>query len=129
MEEVKVEGLEEAAEKLIPELPFKDYSDSKLQRIIAKLERKSEEITRRSCPSIAEAVAQMCSDLGYQPHGWKCTVKESHFDEKEDGPPQPAPKRRSRPPKQKMINDILPIAKKPIVKQSGSKLLPRRRKG
>jgi hypothetical protein len=137
MEEVKVERREEAAAKLIPELPFKDYSDSKLQRIIAKSERKSEEIARRSCPSIAELVAQMCSHLGYQPHGWKCTIKESHLDEEEDRPPQPAPKRMSRPPnpppKQKIIKEILPIAKKPVVKQPASKLLPkappRRRRG
>jgi hypothetical protein len=140
MEEVKAEEREEAASKLIPELSFKDYSDSKLQRIIAKSERRSEEIAKRSCPSIAEVVAQICSDLGCQPHGWKCTVKESHFDEEEDGPPQPAPKRISRPsgrsanppPKQSIVREDLPIPKKPAVTQFGSKLLlkapPRRRR-
>jgi hypothetical protein len=140
IEEVKVEEREEAAAKLIPELPFKDYSDSKLQRIIAKSERKSEEIAKRSCPSIAEVVAQICSDLGFQPHGWKCTIKESHFDEEEDGPPRPAPTRISRPSgmsanpptKQKIVRQDLPIPKKPVTKQSGSQLLKapaRRRRG
>jgi hypothetical protein len=67
MEEVKVEEQEEVAVKLIPELPFKDFSATKLQSIITKSERKSEEIARRSSPVIADIVSAMCDELGYTP--------------------------------------------------------------
>jgi hypothetical protein len=83
MDEVKVEEQEQLAIKLIPELPFKDFSDTKLQRIIIRSERRSEEIAKRSCPVIAGIVAQMCEELGYQPHGWKCRTAESQFEEED----------------------------------------------
>jgi hypothetical protein len=67
IDEVKVEEQEQLGIKLIPELPFKDFSDTKLQRIITRSERRSEEIAKQSCPVIAGIVAQMCEELEYQP--------------------------------------------------------------
>jgi hypothetical protein len=99
MEEVKVEQQEEVSVKLIPELPFKDFSDSKLQRIITKSERKSEEIARRSCPVIAEIVNGMCEELGYRPHGWKCKLCEPRKSEEEDMEDRPPPPPKKRPVK------------------------------
>jgi hypothetical protein len=94
MEEVKVEEREEEAVRLIPELPFKDFSDTKLQSIITKSERKSEEIARRSCPVISEVVSAMCEELGYQPHGWTCKLAPPAPREEEDGAERAPPKKR-----------------------------------
>lgn len=100
LEEVKEEGGDAPVEvKLIPELPFKDFGDTKLQRIITKSEYKSEDIAKRCCPKIAEIVASMCDELGYKPHGWKCNIKEGKREE-EDEPEKPPP--RPKKPKTKV---------------------------
>jgi hypothetical protein len=83
MDEMKMEEQEEVAVKLIPELPFKDFSEAKLQRIITKSERKNEEISRRSCPVIAQIVHGGC-ELGYQPHGWTFKLAPTGPLDKED---------------------------------------------
>jgi hypothetical protein len=69
-----MEEQQEEAVKLIPDLSFKDFSDMKLQRIITRSERKSEEIVRWSCSVIAEMVSGICEVVGYQPHGWTCKL-------------------------------------------------------
>jgi hypothetical protein len=99
MDEMKVEEQEEVAVKLIPELPFKDFSDTKLQSIVTKSERKSEEIARRSCPVIAQLVNGMCEELGYQPHGWTCKLAPARPIEEEDGEDRLAAPLKKRPVK------------------------------
>ncbi|KAH0786881.1 hypothetical protein GPJ56_009258 [Histomonas meleagridis] len=71
-EEVKEEVQEEKSINLIPELPFKEFSDTKLQRIIAKSQQKSADIAKKACPEIASIVNEICTELNLQPHGWKC---------------------------------------------------------
>jgi hypothetical protein len=98
IEEVKLEEQRDSTVKLIPDLPFKDFSDTKLQRLITRSQEKSEDIAARSCPVIARFVADLCGELGYVPHGWKCTAQAmSHEEEDEDEKPPP-PKRKSSLP-------------------------------
>ena len=98
IEEVKMEESDEKMEiKLIPELPFKDFGDTKLQRIITKSEYKSQDIARRCCPKIAEVVSAMCDELGYKPHGWKCNIKVGAREEEEEAEkPPPRPKKKTK---------------------------------
>ena len=99
IEEVKVEEKEDIKTKLIPELPFKEFSDSKLQRIISKSENKCADIANRSCPEIAKIVKEICEENGYSMHGWKCNVQAVHRGEEEDIYERPPP----RESKQKSI--------------------------
>lgn len=92
IEEIKIEEKEEIKTKLIPELSFREFSDSKLQRIIVKSENKCAEIAQRCCPEIEQIVADICSEYGYHPHGWKCDVKITHIEE-EDTFERPKPSR------------------------------------
>lgn len=115
VEEVKLEEKSEQTEiKLIPDLPFKDFGDAKLQRIVTKSEYKSEDIAARSCPKIAQLVSEFCAELGYVPHGWKCNVKMSSREtEEEDANEKPPP----RPKKKTTIvarPSRLPAASKPV---------------
>lgn len=104
IEEIKIEEKEEEKTKLIPELSFREFSDSKLQRIIVKSENKCAEIAQRCCPEIEQIVASICEEYGYHPHGWKCDVKITHIEEEDTFERQ----RPSRAPstKQKSIAQV-----------------------
>jgi hypothetical protein len=100
LDEVKIESKEELAVKLIPALPFKEFSDTKLQRIIVRSQRKSREIAMRCCPEIASIVKRICGELGYVPHGWSCNIVLTKEEQKEDEieakpKPKAVPRRRS----------------------------------
>ncbi|OHT01540.1 hypothetical protein TRFO_31565 [Tritrichomonas foetus] len=83
IEEVKIEEKEETKTKLIPELSFKEFSDSKLNRIISKSENRCAEIASRSCSEIAKIVEEICEENCFTMHGWKCDVKIPHREEED----------------------------------------------
>lgn len=91
LEEIKVEEEQEEKTHLIPELSFKEFSDSKLNRIIHKSENKCAEIAQRSCPEIERIVKEICDEYGYVPHGWKVNVQVAHKEEEDEPELQRAP--------------------------------------
>jgi hypothetical protein len=94
IEDVKIEETVETTVKLIPELPFKEFSDTKLQRIITRSQEKSEDIAAKSCPIIAQFVADKCAELGFVPHGWKCNAQLTPHQEEEEDEDRPPPIRK-----------------------------------
>jgi hypothetical protein len=110
MDEIKTEEQEQSTEKLIPELPFKTFSDTELRRIIVRCERKCEDIAKRSCSAVAEMVAQMCEQVGYEAHGWRCKVKELYVED-HDSDAEPPPLRK--PPKKPPVRATVPAKPKP----------------
>jgi hypothetical protein len=83
MDEIRMEEQKQSVEKLIPDLPFKMFSDAELRRIIVRAERKCEDIAKRCCPAVAEMVALMCEEVGYEAHGWRCEVKELYVEDQD----------------------------------------------
>lgn len=108
IEEVKVEEKEESKVKLLPDLPFKEFSDTQLTRIINRSERKSVEISERCCPEIADVVSKLCDELGLVPSGWLNEKSKMKQHEEEDVYEKPTLKRQGLPKRT--------IAKRPNVK-------------
>lgn len=62
---------ERKAARLIPQMAFKDYSDSELQRIIDTSQDRCDEVAANSCQKIADAARAICEEMGFEMHGWE----------------------------------------------------------
>lgn len=106
-EAVKQVEKEEAVESLIPNMSFKDFSDTALTRIISQSEDKCDEIAATSCQKIADFAKKVCEELNLEMHGWeseKFTRKRVLDDDFEVE--RPAEKVALRAPKQNKASRI-----------------------
>ena len=52
-------------------MPFKDFSDTQLTRIISQSEDVIDEVAMKSCPSIKSIAEKISHDLNMELHGWE----------------------------------------------------------
>ena len=70
-EPMKKEETVSKGESLIPNMPFKDYSDTELTRIITQSEDRCDEVAATACPQIKAIAEQMTKDADLEMHGWE----------------------------------------------------------
>ena len=70
-EPMKKEETIKKGESLIPNMPFKDFSDTELTRIINQSEDRCDDVAMSACPQIKELAEMMTNDCGLEMHGWE----------------------------------------------------------
>ena len=70
-EPMKKKETEKKGESLLPDMPFKDYSDTELTRIINQSEDRCDDVAASACPTIKEIAASIIEDTGLEMHGWE----------------------------------------------------------
>lgn len=116
---------ESTTESLIPNMPFKDFSDTELTRIISQSEDKCDEIAATNCQMISDFAAKICEEMNLEMHGWECEkfTRKRVLDDDLDIE-RPAEKIALRAPKQTKATKMMKASRPPLLgdlpKQSGS---------